>query len=72
MPAKPQTFDEWWNETYADSNASGIDYTFGEEVWNAAQRAVTGSSPVEIGLSGMSLEETEQIVRAVEARKEHA
>lgn len=32
------TFNEWWSENYADSRGAGADYTFGEEVWRAAQR----------------------------------
>jgi len=67
---EPQTYDEWWNENYADVAMSGHHYTFGEEAWNAAQRAVT--SPIEIGLSGMSLEEAEEVARTVEARKERS
>ena len=43
MP-EPQTFDQWWEQTYADSNACGIDYTFGEEVWGVAQAAVVPPS----------------------------
>jgi hypothetical protein len=73
MPAEPQTFDQWWEQNYADSNASGIDYTFGEEVWKAAQAAISdqevNTDPIEIGLSGMTLDETEQIVRTIESRK---
>lgn len=35
------TFEEWWEQHYADLPPTGYaDYTFGEEVWNAAQEAV--------------------------------
>lgn len=39
------TFEEWWNENYADNLVScpdGADRTFGEEVWNAARETMDG------------------------------
>lgn len=34
------TFEEWWDEEYADARDESADRTFGEEVWKAAQREV--------------------------------
>lgn len=33
------TFDEWWEENYANVHTDGdANYTFGEEAWKAAQQ----------------------------------
>lgn len=35
------TYDQWWDETYANTFTDGdANYTFGEEVWQVAQREV--------------------------------
>lgn len=31
------TFQEWWDKNYADSRDDSAHYTFGEQVWSAAQ-----------------------------------
>lgn len=31
------TFEEYWNKHWADALTETADYTFGEEVWNAAK-----------------------------------
>lgn len=36
-------WQQYWDKHYAEGNVTGADFTFGEEVWNAAQSELLNS-----------------------------